>query len=80
MSLNSNQSAHSLGDLPVAARARVLTLPQDDGHFTRLRAMGLCEGRCVQVIRQGSRMIVAVAGVRIGLHRALARRIEVGPA
>lgn len=66
-----------LSELPLATGARVISLPVRAGDFARLRAMGVCEGRRVRVIQHGSRMIIAVAGIRVGLDRELAARIEV---
>lgn len=45
----------------------------------RLKVMGICLGRRVQVVRAGNPMIVGVMGARIGLARALARLISVAP-
>ncbi len=39
----------------------------------RMRAMGLCEGRRLHVLRTGPRLIVVTMGTRIGLARELAR-------
>ncbi|NDY96848.1 FeoA family protein [Wenzhouxiangella limi] len=69
----------SLSRLPSGHVARVRALPNDDEPYLRLRAMGLCEGRKIEVIRHGSRMIVSLSGVRIGVDRRLAEAIEVEP-
>lgn len=72
-------SGATLSRLPSGRTARVRALPDDDGPYLRLRAMGLCEGRKIEVIRHGSRMIVSLSGVRIGVDRRLAEAIEVEP-
>lgn len=75
--MHSSSPASDLARHPVGRPARILSLPGDDPQFQRLRAMGLCEGRKVEVIRHGSRMILSVSGVRIGLDRQLAACIQV---
>lgn len=76
--MNDSSGVLELSRLPVGTVARVRSLPEADAQFGRLRAMGLCEGRRIEVVRHGSRMIVSVAGVHIGLARSLAERIFVG--
>ncbi|MEE4637526.1 MAG: FeoA family protein [Wenzhouxiangella sp.] len=66
-----------MSGLPAGQPARVRALPEEDEPFQRLRAMGLCEGRKIEVVRHGSRMIVSLSGVRIGVDRRLAEAIEV---
>lgn len=73
------ESGDTLSHLPTGQIARVRGLPDDDGPFLRLRAMGLCEGRRIEVVRHGSRMIVSLSGVRIGVDRRLAEAITVEP-
>jgi len=75
--MNSSSQVRDLAGHPAGPSARILSLPEDDPQFLRLRAMGLCEGRKVSVIRHGSRMILSVSGVRIGLDRDLAARIRI---
>jgi Fe2+ transport system protein FeoA len=75
----SSAAGARLSHLPTGQTARVRALPADDEPFLRLRAMGLCEGRKIEVIRHGSRMIVSLSGVRIGVDRRLAEAIEVEP-
>ncbi|MCA1779115.1 MAG: ferrous iron transport protein A [Xanthomonadaceae bacterium] len=72
-------NAVALSRLTAGQGARVLALPDDDEPFLRLRAMGLCEGRRIEVVRHGSRMIVSLSGVRIGVDRRLADAISVEP-
>jgi Fe2+ transport system protein FeoA len=43
----------------------------------RMRAMGLCEGRRVEVLRNGPRLIVSTMGTRIGLDQRLAETVTV---
>lgn len=43
----------------------------------RLKAMGLCLGRRVELVRAGDPLILRVLGVRIGVSARLARGIAV---
>jgi Fe2+ transport system protein FeoA len=45
----------------------------------RLKAMGVCVGRKVQIIKQGDPLIVRVVGTRIGLSARLAQMVTVCP-
>ncbi len=48
--------------------------------ITRLKRMGVCSGRPLEVVRAGDPMILSVAGTRIGVSRKLARIVFVKPA
>ena len=67
----------TLATLPENTPAVVRHVGSDLLDLERLKAMGLCEGQTVRVLRGGERMIVCVCGTRIGISRALASRIEV---
>ena len=71
----------SLDGLMASECARVLSLesvsPADAGDLDRLRAMGVCEGRHVEVLKGGDPMILRVFGSRLGVGRALAARVAV---
>jgi Fe2+ transport system protein FeoA len=43
----------------------------------RLRAMGLCAGHTVRVLRAGARMVVCCGGTQLGLARELAAHVTV---
>jgi Fe2+ transport system protein FeoA len=49
----------------------------DDG--VRLKRMGICNGRRIQVVQCGDPLIVRVAGCRLGISKNLARWIWVKP-
>lgn len=45
----------------------------------RLKAMGICSGRKVMLVRRGDPLILRVLGSRIGLSERLAARVDVEP-
>jgi len=45
----------------------------------RLKSMGICIGRKVEVAKRGDPLILKVYGIRIGLSARLARHIQVRP-
>lgn len=48
-----------------------------DDETDRLKAMGVCEGRKVMVVRNGDPLILRVLGSRIGVSARLASRVLV---
>ncbi len=61
------------------ARARVaeLSAPHDDA--VRLKSLGLCIGRRVEVIKGGDPLVVCVQGGRLGISARLAHSVLVRP-
>lgn len=57
--------------------ATVQRIDAPDGDMDRLKAMGVCVGRRIEVIQRGDPMIMRVLGSRLGLSRRLANRIFV---
>lgn len=49
----------------------------DEVQSDRLKSLGLCIGRRIELLKQGNPMILRVLGSRIGLARRLAERITV---
>lgn len=49
----------------------------DQVQADRLKALGLCVGRRIELLKEGNPMILRVLGSRIGLARRLAQRITV---
>ncbi|KAA5538549.1 ferrous iron transport protein A [Roseiconus nitratireducens] len=45
----------------------------------RLRRLGICPGRLVELVGRGDPMILNVSGTRIGLSRQLASFVQVEP-
>ena len=59
--------------------ARIKQIEANNDDITRLKAMGICQGRRVQLIQAGDPLIVRVLGVRIGLSARLASHVIVEP-
>ena len=49
----------------------------DGTHTTRLKRLGICEGRSLEVMQAGDPMILRVIGTSIGLSRQLASLVLV---
>ena len=69
----------TLAELPPLAVATVLDVLADDDDSARLKAMGICIGRRVQLVQQGDPLVVRAIGIRIGLSRRLAERVLMQP-
>ncbi len=72
-------TAVQLPKLPPDSLARVAGLQLDDEDATRLKAMGVCVGRQLQLVRAGDPLIVRILGARIGLSARLAEGVTVEP-
>jgi len=68
-----------LPQLAPNAVARVTELSVEDSDATRLKAMGICVGRRLQLVRAGDPLIVRVLGARVGLSARLADGVSVEP-
>lgn len=51
----------------------------DNEAQVRLKRLGVCAGRSVEVVRAGDPMILSAVGARIGISRALAACVQVAP-
>ena len=60
------------GDIASVTR---LDAPDEDG--ARLKALGICTGRRVQLVQGGDPLIVRVLGTRVGLSARLAAGVAV---
>lgn len=67
----------SLAELAELAVACVLEVRAEADDAARLKAMGLCVGRRVQLVQQGDPLILRAIGMRIGLSQRLAECIFV---
>ena len=56
-------------------QVKQITAENDDA--IRLKRMGICEGREIQIIQLGDPLILRVVGARIGINRRLAEMIDV---
>jgi Fe2+ transport system protein FeoA len=68
-----------LPQLPPGACGIVCQIQSDDDDVTRLKSMGVCLGRKVELVKGGDPLIVRVLGSRIGLSARLAQRVSVNP-
>jgi len=59
--------------------AMIVSVEAADGEIARLKALGLCVGRRVQMVKTGNPLILRVLGSRIGLSERLAEGILVKP-
>ncbi len=74
--------AHRERALSTAPDESVLVVKRLDlGHedAIRLKRMGICEGRQLQLVQKGDPLIVRVVGCRVGVSRRLAERVWVTP-
>jgi Fe2+ transport system protein FeoA len=70
---------HRLDQLPSGTHGIVKHIDSADAAVHRLMAMGLCPGRSVEVVRQGSPLILRLLGAHIGVSSRLARQIVIEP-
>jgi Fe2+ transport system protein FeoA len=68
-----------LSALPAGVHARVAQLNAHSDDLRRLQALGVCVGRCVQLVKSGDPMIISVVGARVGLSARLAAEVFVTP-
>ncbi|HMO85793.1 MAG TPA: FeoA family protein [Lacipirellulaceae bacterium] len=66
-----------LVELPPEAVARVADVAASHGDETRLKSLGICPGRRIQIIKQGDPIIVRVLGGRVGLSARLAACVSI---
>lgn len=66
------QRLADLSHLPDGAFGRVVAVEADSDDAIRLKSLGICTGRRVQLAKGGDPLIVRVLGARVGLSRRLA--------
>jgi Fe2+ transport system protein FeoA len=66
-----------LDELPLRVCAVVRTVETDDEDTQRLKTLGVCVGRRVELVRVGDPLILKIFGSRLGLSAELARRVHV---
>ena len=66
-----------LDELPARVCAVVRRVDTDDEDTNRLKTLGICLGRRVELVRVGDPLILKVFGSRLGLSASLATRVHV---
>ena len=66
-----------LDELPPRICAVVHSVATDDEDTLRLKTLGVCVGRRVELVRAGDPLILKIFGSRLGLSAELARRVRV---
>ena len=72
-----SRSERTLSQLHAGTRGKVARVLGEASDALRLKALGLCEGREVRVLRTGDAWVVRVLGSRIGLSESLAAKVIV---
>jgi Fe2+ transport system protein FeoA len=67
---------YRLPDVPPESCAIIVGV-DDLSHLERLKAMGVCLGRTIEVVKTGDPLILKVFGSRIGLSARLAQHVQV---
>lgn len=73
-------SEMAMSNLRRGDRGRVLRVVGESSEAVRLRALGLCEGRQIEILRTGDAWVVRVLGSRIGLSSQLAASVVLAAA
>jgi Fe2+ transport system protein FeoA len=66
-----------LDELPPRTCAVVRQVATDDEDTLRLKTLGVCVGRRVELVRAGDPLILKIFGSRLGLSAELAARVRV---
>lgn len=66
-----------LDELAPRVCAVVRNVETDDEDTQRLKTLGVCVGRRVELVRTGDPLILKIFGSRLGLSAELARRVRV---
>ena len=66
-----------LDELPPRICAVVRSISTDDEDMQRLKTLGVCVGRRVELVRAGNPLILKVFGSRLGISAELASRVRV---
>lgn len=69
----------ALHQLPPGTVARVTAVEAEPDDATRLKALGLCVGRQVSLVKAGDPLVVRVLGARVGISARLATGVLVEP-
>ena len=66
-----------LDELTPRICAVVRSVATDDEDTQRLKALGVCLGRRIELVRAGDPLILKIFGSRLGISAELARRVRV---
>ena len=66
-----------LDELPPRVCAVVRSISTDDEDTQRLKTLGVCVGRRVELVRAGNPRILKIFGSRLGISAELAARVTV---
>jgi Fe2+ transport system protein FeoA len=66
-----------LDELPPHVCAVVRSVEMDDEDTHRLKTLGVCVGRRVELVRAGNPLILKIFGSRLGVSAELAARVRV---
>lgn len=66
-----------LDALPLRVCAVVRSVETDDEDTQRLKTLGVCVGRRLELVRVGDPLIIKIFGSRLGLSAELAQRVQV---
>ena len=66
-----------LDELALRVCAVVRSVETDDEDTLRLKTLGVCVGRRVELVRAGNPLILKIFGSRLGLSAELAARVTV---
>jgi Fe2+ transport system protein FeoA len=66
-----------LDELPPRVCAVVRSVETDDEETQRLKTLGVCVGRRVELVRAGNPLILKIFGSRLGVSAELAARVRV---
>ncbi|MBI1337675.1 MAG: hypothetical protein GC164_12020 [Phycisphaera sp.] len=70
---------YALNELLPRQCAVVMAVEADAGEMDLLKAMGVCIGRKIEMVKVGDPLILRVLGSRLGLSERLATRVKVDP-
>lgn len=72
-----SQQHHRLDQLSAGVHGIVHQIGDNHAAMERLKAMGLCVGREVEVVRDGNPLIIRFLGARVGVSDRLAQEIVI---
>ena len=75
--LNPNMSPSLLSETAITGLYRCIDVAGDGDDALRLKRLGVCAGRNVEVMRTGDPMVLNVIGTQIGVSRLAAQLVTV---